>query len=57
MWYNRLSEFLVQKGFIKNDDCPYVFIRKSQQGFYIISLYVDDLNIIETTEMKEVGKT
>ena len=36
MWYNRLSEFLVQKGFIKNDDCPYVFIKKSEHGFCII---------------------
>lgn len=28
MWYNRLSEFLEGKGFIKNDDCPCVFIKK-----------------------------
>ena len=71
MWYNRLSEFLAGKGFIKNDDCPCVFIRKSEHGFCIISVYVDDLNIIGNTEdikeassylkkefeMKELGKT
>ena len=71
MWYNRLSEFLLQKGFIKNEDCPCVFIRKSEKGFCIISVYVDDLNIIGTTqdieeataylktefEMKDLGKT
>ena len=46
MWYNRLSEFLLQKGYINHDDCPCVFIKKSQTGFCIISVYVDDLNII-----------
>jgi hypothetical protein len=29
MWYNRLSNFLLDKGFLKNDDCPCVFIKKS----------------------------
>ena len=27
--YNWLSEFLLQKGYTNNDDCPYVFIKKS----------------------------
>jgi hypothetical protein len=46
MWYNRRSEFLLKKGYTNNDDCPCVFIKKSRTGFYIISVYVDDLNII-----------
>ena len=46
MWYNRLSEFLLKKGYTNNDDCPCVFIKKSRMGFCIISVYVDDLNII-----------
>jgi hypothetical protein len=46
MWYNRLSEFLLQKGYTNNDDCPCVFIKKSQTRFCIISAYVDDLNTI-----------
>jgi hypothetical protein len=46
MWYNRLKEFLLNKGYSNNDDCPCVFIRKSNVGFCIISVYVDDLNII-----------
>jgi hypothetical protein len=29
-----------------SDDCPCVFIRKSSTGFCIISVYVEDLNII-----------
>ena len=46
MWYNRLSEFLKLKGYTNNDDCPCVFIKKSSTGFCIISVYVDDVNII-----------
>jgi hypothetical protein len=48
MWYNRLKEFLLNKGYSNNDDCSCVFIRKSSTVFYIISIYVDDLNIIRT---------
>ena len=48
MWYNRLSDFLHQKGYTRNKDYPCVFIRRSQDGFYIISVYVDELNIIGT---------
>ena len=71
MWYNRLSEFLKLKGYTNNDDCPCIAIKKSSIGFCIISVYVDDLNIIgnETDineahhhlktefEMKDLGKT
>jgi hypothetical protein len=71
MWYNQFSEFLLQKGYTNNDDCPYVFIKKSQKGFCIILVYVDDLNIIGNPEdidearnhlkmefeMKDLGQT
>jgi hypothetical protein len=71
IWFNRLSNFLLQRGYINNDDCPCVFIKKSCDGFCIISLYVDDLNIIGTTrdieeamaylktefDMEDLGKT
>ncbi|WVZ79985.1 hypothetical protein U9M48_027505 [Paspalum notatum var. saurae] len=69
MWYNRLSEFLLQKGYTNNDDCPFVFVKKSRTGFCIISVYVDDLNMIGNPqdearnhlktefEMKDLGKT
>ena len=46
MWYNRLSEFLLKKGYTNNDDCPCIFTKKSPKGFCIIYVYVDDLNII-----------
>jgi hypothetical protein len=71
MWFNQLSNFLLKRGCINNDDCPCVFIKKSNDGFCIISVYVDDLNINGTTrdieeamaylktefEMKDLGKT
>ena len=71
MWYNRLSDYLLNKGYVNNPICPCVFIKKTTSGFVIIAVYVDDLNIIgtdkeiiETTiylkeefEMKDLGKT
>jgi hypothetical protein len=71
MWYNRLKEFLLNKGYSNSDDCPCVFTIKSTTGFCIISVYVDDLNIIGHTkdidearnhlkmefEMKDLGRT
>jgi hypothetical protein len=70
MWYNRLKEFLLNKGYSNSDDCPCVFIRKYATGFCIISVYVHDLNIIGNTkdineacnhlktefEMKDLGR-
>ena len=50
MWYNRLKEFLIKKGYSNNDDCLCVFIKKLSIGFCIISVYVDDLNIIRNTQ-------
>ena len=50
MWYNRLSEYLLKEGYENNPICPCVFIRKTISGFVIIAVYVDDLNIIETTK-------
>jgi hypothetical protein len=71
MWYNQLKEFILNKGYSNNNDYLYVFIKKSTTGFCIISIYVDDLNIIDHTkdieeahnhlktefEMKDLGKT
>ena len=71
MWYNRLSEYLLKEGYVNNPICPCVFIKRSETGFAIIAVYVDDLNIIGTPkeitrtadylkrefEMKDLGKT
>jgi hypothetical protein len=48
IWYKQLKEFLLNKCYSNNDDCPCICICKSSTGFYIISVYVDDLNIIVT---------
>ena len=71
LWFNRLSNFLLKRGYTNNDDCPCVFIKKSNDRFCITSVYVDDLNIIGTArdiedamaylkaefEIKDLGKT
>lgn len=71
MWYNRLSEYLLKKGYVNSPICPCVFIKKTTSGYVIIAVYVDDLNIIGTAkeiqetvvylkkefEMKDLGKT
>ena len=71
MWYKRLTEYLIQKGYSNNDECLCVFIKKSSTGFCIISVYIDDLNIIDNTQdigdarnhlktefgMEDLGKT
>ena len=48
MWYNRLSDYLLNKGYVNNPICPCVFIKKTTSGFVSINVYVDDLNIIVT---------
>ena len=71
MWYNRLSDYLISKGYTNNLICPCVFIKKTTSGYVIIAVYVDDLNLIGTQkeineaiallknefEMKDLGKT
>ncbi|RVW93168.1 Retrovirus-related Pol polyprotein from transposon TNT 1-94 [Vitis vinifera] len=71
MWYNRLSEYLLKEGYVNNPICPCIFIKKSETGFAIIAVYVDDLNLVGTPEeltrttnylkkefeMKDLGKT
>ena len=50
MWYNRLSQYLRKEGYVNNSICPCVFIKKTKNGFAIIAVYVDNLNLIETPE-------
>ena len=66
-----LSEFLLKEGYKNDHICPCVFIKRFGFEFFIIDVYVDDLNIIGTLEelskvvnllkkefeMKELGKT
>ena len=48
MWYNRLSKYLLKEGYANNPICPCIFIKKSKTRFAIITIYVDDLNLIGT---------
>ena len=71
MWYNHLSEYLLKEGFENNLICSCVFNKKSESGFAIVTVYVDDLNLVGTPEeltkianclknefeMKDLGKT
>ena len=71
IWYNRLSEYLLKKGYVNNPICPFIFIKKLEIRFAIIVVYVDDINLIGTLEeltqitnylknefeMKDLGKT
>ncbi|XP_059291968.1 secreted RxLR effector protein 161-like [Lycium ferocissimum] len=55
MWYNRLSEYLINEGYINDAICPCVFIKKTKSEFVILVVYVDDINLIGTPE--ELQKT
>ena len=48
MWYNFLSEHLLKEGFENNTICPCVFIKKSESRFAIVTVNVDDLNLVRT---------
>ena len=50
MWYNRLSEYLLKEGYVNDQLCPCIFIKKTRSRFAIIAVYVDDLNLVGTSE-------
>ncbi|KAL0439447.1 UNVERIFIED_CONTAM: Retrovirus-related Pol polyprotein from transposon TNT 1-94 [Sesamum latifolium] len=50
MWYNRLSEYLIKKGFCHNPISACLFIKRTELGFVIIAVYVDDLNMFGSPE-------
>ena len=55
MWYNHLSEYLLKERFENNQICPCIFIKKLEFRFAIVTVYVDDLNLVGTLE--ELMKT
>ena len=50
MWYYHLSEYLLKEWYMNNPIYPCIFIKKSKIGFAIIAVYVDDLNLVGTSE-------
>ncbi|KAM2205749.1 hypothetical protein ACFX1S_025206 [Malus domestica] len=69
--YEDLDTKIYMKGYVNNELCPIVFIKKSHSRFMIVAIYVDDMNLIRTPkelarttahlksefEMKDLGKT
>ena len=53
MWYNRLSEYLSKMKYENNHIYPCLFIKKLLKGFAIVTVYVDDINLIGTSEELE----
>jgi hypothetical protein len=49
MWYKRLRDFLIDRGFKNDEVCPCIFIKRTDKELVIVVVYVDDLNIIGTT--------
>ena len=53
--YPSLSDYLIGKGYKNDELCPCVFIKKTSSGLFIIVVYVDDMNIIDTfNELREI---
>ena len=50
MWCNRLNKYLLKEGYVNNHICPCIFIKKSETRFTIITVYVDDLNLVGNLE-------
>ena len=71
MWYQHLREFLFHHKFQNDQALPCIFTLRDKDGFVIITIYVDDLNLVGTKdttshaialltskfEMKDLGKT
>ena len=52
MWYQHLSQNFLSHGFKNDDICPCIFIKHHLRESIIIAIYVDDLNIIGTSNAK-----
>ena len=50
MRYNRLNEYLLKEGYKNDSICPCIFVKRSGSEVAIIVVYVDDINIIRTSE-------
>ena len=45
-----LCDYLIGKGYINNGLCPCMFIKRTNSGFVIIIVHVDDMSLINTLE-------
>ena len=50
MWYNRLSKYLLKEGYKNDPISPCIYMKKFENEFSIIIVYVNDINIVETPD-------
>ncbi len=50
MWYYKLATYLEENGFVNDDSHPCILIRRDDNEFATVAVYVDDLNIIDTKQ-------
>ena len=55
MWHNRLIEYLLKEGYRNDPISSCIYMKRSKIDFAIIIVYVNDINIIGTTN--ELTKT
>lgn len=53
MWYSQLHYFLLSHGFQHDQSLPCIFTQRNSTGFVIIAVYVDDLNLVGTTHIRQ----
>ena len=49
MWHNRLIEYLLKEGYKNDPICSCIYMKILENQFFIIIVYVNDINIVETT--------
>ena len=71
MWCNCLIEYFLKEGHKNDPICPCIYMKRSENEFSIIVVYVDDINIVGTPnertttivclkkeyKMKDLGRT
>ena len=48
--YNWPNEYLIKEGYVNDSICQCVFIKQSESSIAIVVVYIDDLNLIRTSE-------
>lgn len=51
MWYHLLRDFLISHGFIHDPALPCIFTLLQNEGYVIVIVYVDSLNLIGTPSL------
>ena len=51
MWYNCLSEYLLKEGYKNDSISPSIYMKKFENEFSIIIVYVSDINIETPNEL------